>query len=81
MGFHKRWINEEVLISRYINEGINSVDDYLGNADAIITSDDLSHDVVNIHSSEHLDKIEKQEEISMKIVRRHLKLSKNETNL
>jgi integrase len=77
MGFHKRWINEEVLISRYLNDGISAVDDYLGHADALITSDELSHEVVDLYSSEHLDKVEKQEEISMKIMRRHLKLTKD----
>jgi hypothetical protein len=37
MGFHKRWINEEILIGNYRRQGIEGVR-MLWSADAIITN-------------------------------------------
>ena len=42
MGFHKRWINEEQLIERYRETGIQGIEDYFGRADAFVMEDDLS---------------------------------------
>ena len=65
MGFHKRWITEEVLISRYMEGGMEDIESYIGRADAIVTSDDLSHEVIDILNSEHMDRLEKWEKISL----------------
>jgi|TARA_R110002074_G_scaffold248293_3_gene420263 hypothetical protein len=63
MGFHKRWINEEILIGNYRRQGIEGVR-MLWSADAIITSDDLSHNVSDLVSSEELSEIDKWNKIS-----------------
>jgi|TARA_Y100000389_G_scaffold193600_1_gene222532 hypothetical protein len=63
MGFHKRWINEEILIGNYRRQGIEGVR-MLWGADAIITSDDLSHNVSDLVSSEELSEIDKWNKIS-----------------
>ena len=68
MGFHKRWITEEVLISRYKSEGIEGIKSYLGHADAFVTSDELSHYVIDTYNSENnLKNEEKWENISKKL--------------
>jgi len=64
MGFHKRWITEEVLISRYRTEGIAGIESYLGHADAFVTSDDLSEDVIDLFNDYKLDRIAKWNMIS-----------------
>ena len=42
MGFHKRWVSKEQIISRYTTEGIQSVLDWIINADAIVSTDTFS---------------------------------------
>jgi len=64
MGFHKRWISEEVLINRYRNEGIAGIESYLGHADAFITSDDLSENIIDLFNDHTMDKIIKWNTIS-----------------
>jgi len=64
MGFHKRWITEEVLISRYRTEGIAGIESYLGHADAFVSSDDLSADVIDLFNDYKLDNIKKWNTIS-----------------
>ena len=75
MGFHKRWITEEVLIDRYEREGIDGVRTYIGNADALVTSDTLSSEVVELFTTYHMDDFERWNEISHKIVMRTLQLN------
>ena len=75
MGFHKRWITEEVLISRYKSEGIEGIKSYLGHADAFVTSDELSHSIIDTYNSDNLKNEEKWENISKK-----LKTQCNENN-
>ena len=75
MGFHKRWITEEVLIDRYEREGIDGVRTYIGNADALVTSDTLSSEVVELFTTNHMDDFERWNEISHKIVMRTLQLN------
>jgi hypothetical protein len=65
MGFHKRWICKEQLISSYRISGIKGIKDYFGKADAFISEDDLSHDVIDLYNSNKLTSIEKWDEISM----------------
>ena len=57
MGFHKRWISEDRLISEFKYGGIQQVAD-LWRADAIITSDDISSDVSDILCSEYVTREE-----------------------
>tara|TARA_X000001382_G_scaffold86671_1_gene61700 strand:+ start:173 stop:433 length:261 start_codon:yes stop_codon:yes gene_type:complete len=64
MGFHKRWITEEVLISTYRTEGIAGIESYLGHADAFISSDDLSANVIDLFNDYKLDNIKKWNTIS-----------------
>ena len=56
MGFHKRFISEDLLIGHYREYGIDGVTG-LWSADAIITSDDLSHDVSDILCSDVLEHV------------------------
>jgi tRNA(Phe) wybutosine-synthesizing methylase Tyw3 len=67
MGFHKRWITEEVLIDRYKRDGIEGIKSYLGHADAFVTSDELSHYVIDTYNSEKLKNDEKWKKISKKL--------------
>jgi hypothetical protein len=46
MGFHKRWINEEILRIRYKNGGIDEVKRQFS-ADALMLSDEFSIKVHN----------------------------------
>tara|TARA_R110000851_G_scaffold333305_1_gene511961 strand:+ start:892 stop:1125 length:234 start_codon:yes stop_codon:yes gene_type:complete len=48
MGFHKRWISREQIVNRYTNEGIQSVIDWVNNADAIVSSDSFSSDFTDL---------------------------------
>ena len=64
MGFHKRWITEEILIDRYRSEGIAGIESYLGHADAIISSDNLSDKIVDLYNEYDMDRIEKWNTIS-----------------
>ena len=75
MGFHKRWITEEVLIDRYKRDGIEGIKSYLGHADAFVTSDELSHSIIDTYNSDNLKNEEKWENISKK-----LKTQCNENN-
>jgi len=77
MGFHKRWITEEVLIEKYKKEGIDGVRTYIGNADALVTSGTLSSEVIDLFNTTHIDDFERWNEISHKIVMRILELDGN----
>ena len=49
MGFHKRYIDNEQVISLYRNGGIKSVEDwYTRGADALITETGLASDVADM---------------------------------
>ena len=67
MGFHKRWITEEVLIDRYKRDGIEGIKSYLRHADAFVTSDELSHSIIDTYNSDNLKNEEKWENISKKL--------------
>jgi len=77
MGFHKRWITEEVLIEKYRRGGITEVKTYLGHADAFVMNDDLSSDVIDLFNSIHVDEIERWNLISEKIAFRSIELGFN----
>ena len=74
MGFHKRWITEEVLIDKYRRGGIEEIKSYLGHADAFVMNDDLSSDVIDLFNSSDIDEIKKWNLISEKISARSIKL-------
>ena len=64
MGFHKRWITEEVLVDRFRKGGIAEIGAYLGHADAFVTNDKLSSEVIDLFNTPHLDNIERWDLIS-----------------
>ena len=78
MGFHKRWINEEQLISRYRDTGIQGLEDYFGKADAFIMEDELSEKVIELLDSDELTRIERWNEISMIVSMASIKKWKHE---
>jgi|TARA_R100001463_G_scaffold122962_1_gene179544 hypothetical protein len=49
MGFHKRWINIENIISIYKREGLEAVKSYLHTPDAYIVTDDESDIILDIY--------------------------------
>ena len=78
MGFHKRFISEDLLIGHYREYGIDGVTG-LWSADAIITSDDLSHDVSDILCSDVLANDEKLELASLMVAIASVRKKLNET--
>ena len=55
MGFFKRWINIESVISIYNREGVEGVKNYLNSPDAIIITDDESESIYNVYRKGHSD--------------------------
>lgn len=51
MGFNKRYVSGEQLISRYRDKGLLGVEEYLGKADVFISTDRLSENVVDVYNS------------------------------
>jgi len=78
MGFHKRWVTEEVLIEKYRTEGINGIESYLCHADAFVTSDKLSMGVVDLFNEYGMDRIKKWNTISELISDASIKKGFNE---
>ena len=64
MGFHKRWITEEVLVDRFRRGGISEIESYLGHADSFVTNDKLASEVIYLFNTPHLDNIERWDLIS-----------------
>jgi len=77
MGFHKRWITEEVLVEKYRRGGISAIKTFLGHADAFVMNDDLSSDVIDLFNSIHVDEVERWNLISEKIAFRSIELGFN----
>ena len=77
MGFHKRFISEDLLIGHYREYGIDGVTG-LWSADAIITSDDLSHDVSDILCSDVLTNDEKLELAGLMVAMASIRKEANE---
>ena len=77
MGFHKRFISEDLLIGHYREYGIDGVTG-LWSADAIITSDELSHDVSDILCSDVLTNDEKLEYASLMVAMASIRKEVNE---
>ena len=77
MGFHKRFISEDLLIGHYREYGIDGVTG-LWSADAIITSDELSHDVSDILCSDVLTNDEKLEHVGLMVAMASIRKEANE---
>jgi hypothetical protein len=77
MGFHKRWITEEVLVDKYRRRGIAEIESYLGHADAFVTNDKLSSEVIDLFNTPHLDNIERWNLISELIAMRSIEIGFN----
>ena len=77
MGFHKRFISEDLLIGHYREYGIDGATG-LWSADAIITSDDLSHDVSDILCSDALTNDEKLELAGLMVAMASIRKEANE---
>ena len=77
MGFHKRFISEDLLIGHYREYGIDGVTG-LWSADAIITSDELSHDVSDILCSDVLTNDEKLELAGLMVAMASIRKEANE---
>ena len=65
MGFHKRYIDDDQIISLYRSEGNQAVIDlYTKGVDAVITSGDLSEHILDILEIGLLTKSDKWNKIS-----------------
>jgi len=51
VGFHKRWINLDLVKIRFKEGGIDAVRSYLDSPDAIITTDNESEEIVVLFQS------------------------------
>jgi hypothetical protein len=63
MGFHKRWINIESIISIYKREGVDGVKNYLRTPDAYIVTDECSEKILDIYHKEDDKELIKEIEI------------------
>jgi len=61
---NRRRITEDVLIEKYRYDGIAGIESYLIPADAFITSDTLSSDVIDLFNKYGMDNIDKWNAIS-----------------
>jgi hypothetical protein len=66
MGFHKRYIDDDQVISIYDEQGSQAVINlYTSGVDALIISGELSEQVEEIIYSRELTKLEKYHEVQM----------------
>ena len=73
MGFHKRWLEKGSLVATYRNEGIKGVESLLNGADALMSTDEFSGDIVDIYYSEGTNE-DRFNKISMKICEESIKM-------
>tara|TARA_R110002153_G_scaffold22651_9_gene74259 strand:- start:1091 stop:1315 length:225 start_codon:yes stop_codon:yes gene_type:complete len=66
MSFNKRWLEKGALVAVYRNEGVLGIEKYLASADALITTDEFSEEILNIYRSSDSNE-DRLNEISMKI--------------
>ena len=69
MSFHKRWLNKDNIIRVYEDRGLLGLEKYIGGADALITSDTLSSDIVDVLLSEKLNLPHKWDKIAQLILK------------
>ena len=63
MGFHKRWINIENIISIYKREGVDGVKSYMKTPDAYIVTDECSEKILDIYRKDNDKELIKEIEI------------------
>tara|TARA_R100001015_G_C4616782_1_gene172990 strand:- start:301 stop:525 length:225 start_codon:yes stop_codon:yes gene_type:complete len=70
MGFNKRYITKESIISLYTNKGIEGIKEHLRNADALIYSDLFSGIIVEMYNEIGMEvKIDPWSEIEREIIK------------
>jgi len=69
MSFHKRWLNKDNIIQVYEDRGLLGLEKYIGGADALITSDTLSSNIVDVLLREKLNLPEKWDKIAQLILK------------
>jgi len=69
MSFHKRWLNKDKIISVYEDRGLMGLEKYIGGADALISEDALSSEIVDVLLSEKLNLPEKWNKIAELILK------------
>ena len=69
MSFHKRWLNKDNIIRVYDNDGLIGLERYIGGADALITEDTLSSNIVDVLLSEKLNLPTKWDKIAQLILK------------
>ncbi len=69
MSFHKRWLNKENIIRIYEQDGLLGLERYIGGADALISSDSLSSNIVDVLLSEKLNLPTKWDKIAQLILK------------
>tara|TARA_B100000073_G_C23477197_1_gene470050 strand:+ start:77 stop:316 length:240 start_codon:yes stop_codon:yes gene_type:complete len=69
MSFHKRWLNKDNIIRVYDNDGLLGLERYIGGADALITQDSLSSNIVDVLLNEKLNLPDKWDKIAQLILK------------
>lgn len=69
MSFHKRWLNKDNIIQVYEDRGLLGLEKYIGGADALITTDTLSSNIVDVLLNEKLNLPEKWDNITQLIIK------------
>ncbi len=64
MGFHRRHISSEMLISAYRHKGIEGVREWFRGCDAIVTQGELAGQVTDLMYEEQFDEINTWNKIS-----------------
>ena len=75
MGFHKRYIDSDSICSRYRNNGMQNVMEYLNGADAVICSDEWSSELLELLELPG-DETNKWNQASMMISKKSLEMEK-----
>ena len=74
MGFHKRWLMNDSLISMYREGGINAVAEWVNGADALMAEEGLASDIVDLLHEEQFKPTEIWNRVSMKISEASIKM-------
>ena len=69
MSFHKRWLNKDNIIQVYEDRGLLGLEKYIGGVDALITTDTLSSNIVDVLLNEKLNLPEKWDNITQLIIK------------
>lgn len=69
MSFHKRRLNKDTIMRIFEEEGLLGLELYIEGADSLISSDDLSSDIVEILLKEKINLPEKWDKIAHLILK------------